>query len=495
MRYRILLVASASLWGTACSDVAAPNSQALRSMPHSVSMSVAAATVEVFGAGAVAKDVNSAGLTVGQENVYAVRYPPLQKLPNLTGTDYYNWASSVNDDGDIVGYGWYQGGQGYGFFMTPTGAVTWLSSLATDPSLIPRSEANVLNNADEIAGRSTFGTSPFWHAAVWPTPSSAPLPLGVLTGAGGEAIILGMAPGRSGSQRLIAGYAIDAGGAPVPVMWNGTDVTQLPSFNQNSYVGYAWDAADNGMVVGWVAETTGPDIPVIWLNGSIHTNLASACLALTGNARGQAKGIALAPADEVLIVGTCYSTQPGSILRAEAVVFRSVSNAPFTAEFLPVPPGLSDGQAEAVKVSATGYVAGIVSSQTTVQGARWRLALVTDVDLALSLSHTARGNKIELLIEERNSGPGASPSATLVVTAPMSLRLQKLTAECTATTGAEESTIRCAKPALAVGASRNTKLSFMTNAPGSFTFNSTLTGSAPDPDQSNNTASTTVLKP
>jgi len=202
-------------------------------------------------------------------------------------------------------------------------------ALGTPAYMAPEQAAGE-NNADELAGRSTSGAGPHWHAAVWPTPPLSPTPLGVLAGANGEAYVMGMAPGVTGNQRLIAGMATDAAGFATPGMWRGTAITRLPGPSQNPYSGEARDVANNGMAVGWVAEFNGgPARPVIWLNGAIHTDLSPACFALTGNVGGQAHGIAVTSSGQILIVGLCYTTQAGPSQLAEAVVFHSTSNAPF----------------------------------------------------------------------------------------------------------------------------------------------------------------------
>lgn len=379
-------------------------------------------------------DVNAAGVVVGQENVNAVMYPPLALLPNLTGTDYYNWAAGINVAGAIAGgRGWPLSQQAGAFHMDPAGVVTWQSALPNSSTATQTTGVDI-NNGGEMVGTSMSGTDPFPHPVVWPSPGAAPIDLGwpaVSASFGG--VVSGMAPGLSGSQRLVVGTAFD-GVSGLPVQWVGTALTILPGLPNTGPYGWASDAADNGMVVGALITSNFLQfVPVIWQNGTVYADLGPTCAQLSGYSGprgGQAFGISLTSGGRVLVTGTCAFTDPqdGSQINV-GVVFYSIPGGGFAVEALTVPPGAS--QVEPRQVSSTGWIVGFNESGT--EGLRWQLtppgssnlpptlqplaAVTGNEGASIALSATANDPEGQPLtyswdFGDGATGTGASPSHT-----------------------------------------------------------------------------------
>ncbi|MBL8958214.1 MAG: PKD domain-containing protein [Gemmatimonadetes bacterium] len=322
-------------------------------------------TVEVIGQ-MMPHDVNAAGTVVGQENVNAVMYPPLALLPNLTGTDYYNWAAGINDAGAIAGgRGWPLSQVAGAFHMDPAGVVTWLAALPNS-STGTQTIGVDLNDAGELVGTSMSGTDPQAHPVVWTTPSAAPVDLGWPAGSAGFGLVSAMAPGLSGTQRLVVG-AVSDGTANLPVMWNGTTPAILPSAASDiGPYGGARDAGDNGMVVGFLQTAGGGVRPIVWLNGTVHADLGALCQQLPGSGGspdGGIEGVAVTPSGQTFAVGICWGTTTPL-----GVVFYTDASGQWQVEELTVPPGHT--WVNPLRIAASGWIVGTTGGGT--EALRWQ---------------------------------------------------------------------------------------------------------------------------
>jgi hypothetical protein len=444
----------------------------------------ASASVDlIVGNNGVGRDVNSAGVVVGHGPV-VFRFPPFGSLPNPAG-DSHLTAAGINDAGAMIGVGVpVSTGVTSGFFMTANGSAIW----------VPQSVPQDLNNAGEIVGRWTDPQTQLLQAVVWPAPSAPPIVLGTLPGGNGQAFPRGIASGLAGPQRVIAGLAGNASGGTSAVYWVGTQIFPLQLIaGATPSGGRAEDAADNGMVVGSLPTNAG-SVPIVWQHGNVYANLAPVCGALTGFPSGAAEGIAIMGTGQILIAGWCLSG-----VYAAPVVFYSLPTGGFGGELLPAPAGTVP-LGVARRVSATGWLTGEVASAADSAGVavRWQFTPppLTGADLALGLGNEVERGRIRLLVGESNFGPASSGGATLVVKAPVGIKLVRTQGgSCASDVGPTGVTLTCNRPALRSGATRNMVIILTPPGSGTYTFNATLTGVTPDPNLTNNAGSTLAVKP
>ena len=328
-------------------------------------------------------DVNTSGTVVGGEAFqHALRYPPADTLPNPGNLDF-RYAFSINDGGEIMGSGIFSGPQ-RAFHLSPSGTLTLLTSLQ-DPvwGTAGRSDPGAISNAGEMVGRAFDGPTGRYDGVVWTSVTAAPVRLTSIYGALGTAFPEGMAPGLSGSQRLIAGHSVDMSGGPQftkPTMWVGTTPLELPGLPGISNIGgRAHDAADDGTIVGF-AQTPNAALPVVWKDGALSVNLGLACQALVGNPSGDATGVALLPSGRTLVAARCGG---------HVIAFTSNAAGSYDGEILPCP---TLGACWPGKVSSGGYITGRVETPQGTRAARWHYTPPV-VEEPTVLIYSASGNE------------------------------------------------------------------------------------------------------
>lgn len=207
------------------------------------------------------------------------------------GGSIYNYAQSINDAGEVVG--WQQ---------TPSGtlrAIRWDGTTATDLGTLggANSAAYSINKTGQIAGfASTLGDAAV-HATVWNGTTTTDL--GTLGGSRSEARAINDA-GHVVGYSYLAGDVVGHA-----TLWNGTTITDLGTLGGNNSYGYAINNA--GQVVG-VSSVIGDLYPhaTLW-NGTTAIDLNSLL-----DASYLSAGWVLTSANDIndsgWIVGNAYSS-------------------------------------------------------------------------------------------------------------------------------------------------------------------------------------------
>lgn len=174
-------------------------------------------------------------------------------LPALSGQ--YAYANGINNTGQIVGWSLDSQNQ--------TVATLWNNNTPTALASLPgyRSEANAINNQGNIVGTLYQGYS--GNAVFWDSNNELHL-LGTIGGLGGEAFAIN-------DNNLIAGWSQSSDGRQHATLWDNGATIDLGRLD--GYASYAYGINNLGQVVGSfidIDDTTGylEEYALLWENGN-----------------------------------------------------------------------------------------------------------------------------------------------------------------------------------------------------------------------------------